>query len=69
MGESNGIDVLIKIKAELPHIKVLLITAHQEDEIMNEAFYYGACDFILKPFKASEILDLINKNLFAQPGP
>jgi len=64
LGETNGIDVLIKIKAEFSHTKVIMITGHKDEDIMKEAFRYGACDFILKPFKADEILDSVYRNLF-----
>lgn len=62
--DANGIDVLIKIKAEFPHTKVILVTGHKDVDLEAEAFRYGACDFILKPFKGTDILDSVRKNLF-----
>ncbi|MGD2278538.1 MAG: response regulator [Candidatus Omnitrophota bacterium] len=46
----DGIKVLEEIKAMMPRVKVLMITAIKDQEVMNEAFRLGADDYISKPF-------------------
>ena len=61
LGHTCGIDVLIKVKAEFPQIKVAMITGHQDDELKDEAIKYGAVGFFVKPFKSGEIIEGIHR--------
>ncbi|MEK7396724.1 MAG: sigma-54 dependent transcriptional regulator [Candidatus Poribacteria bacterium] len=48
--DTNGMDILAKIKQEYPEIIVIMITAHGTIQIAVEAMKLGAYDFIEKPF-------------------
>src|ERR1051326_4514006 len=44
----NGYDTLLEIKKQKPHIHVLILTNHMDNELEKELRYAGADDFILK---------------------
>lgn len=54
----DGMDVLARIKADWPRIRVIIITAHGTIESAVEAMKLGAVDFIQKPFSPGEIREL-----------
>ncbi|MDP8239152.1 MAG: response regulator [Candidatus Hatepunaea meridiana] len=49
MPDISGIEVLKQIIEIDPKVGVVMITAHQEDELGREALMAGAIDFITKP--------------------
>ncbi len=55
MPGKNGIEVLKAAKAAAPDTEVIIITAYGTVETAVEAMRLGACDFISKPFKLTEI--------------
>ncbi|MBC7467031.1 MAG: sigma-54-dependent Fis family transcriptional regulator [Bdellovibrio sp.] len=55
MPEMDGIDVLKQLKHARPTVPVLIVTAHATVETAIEGLRKGAFDYILKPFKLSEI--------------
>ena len=61
MQEVDGIQVLETVTARWPQTKVVMITAYATIEVAREAQAKGVYDFIPKPFKVSEFLDVIGK--------
>lgn len=57
----DGITLLKEIRARLPHLPVVLMTAYAEVEKAVDAMRAGACDFLLKPFAPEALLGYINK--------
>ena len=57
----DGITLLKEIRARLPHLPVLLMTAYAEVDKAVDAMRSGACDFLLKPFEPQALLAHINK--------
>lgn len=55
----DGITLLKEIRAQLPHLPVVLMTAYAEVEKAVDAMRSGACDFLLKPFEPQALLELI----------
>ena len=53
----NGFDVLqtLKTQPRLRAIPVIVLTADLRDESLARSFGYGADDFIVKPFKPTEL--------------
>lgn len=45
----NGLDLLKKVKAEYPHLKVCMITAYNDENNYRAAMEYGADDYYTKP--------------------
>jgi DNA-binding response OmpR family regulator len=61
LGDESGIDILSKIKAADKNIKVVMVTALEDEGSMKQAIALGADDYVLKPFKADYLCELINK--------
>lgn len=60
MPEMNGLDLIRKVKSTYPHIHCMLLTGYDEFAIVidNETRNLIS-DFVQKPFKKSELMDLI----------
>lgn len=63
MKELDGIEVLKLVKKVSPETKVIIITGFATVEKAREALKIGAHDFIAKPFKLSQLRDLVIKAL------
>jgi two-component system response regulator NreC len=48
MPELNGLDAAAQIKRELPETEIVLLSAHQSDEVIRNAFKAGVKSFIFK---------------------
>lgn len=63
MRKVHGLDVLKEIKAKHPKVKVIMVTGYKSVETAAEAARLGAVGYVVKPFKAEEILGLVTKNI------
>jgi DNA-binding NtrC family response regulator len=61
MPKPTGMEILNFVKQHSPSTRVIIITAYATVETAREAIKDGAVDFIPKPFKISDITDLITK--------
>ncbi|MEW5984716.1 MAG: response regulator [Acidobacteriota bacterium] len=61
MQDVDGIQILEAVAAQSPATKVIMITAYATIEVAHEAIAKGVFDFIPKPFKVSEFLDVMSK--------
>jgi len=59
MGKPTGLDVLHYVQEHAPTTKVIIITGFATVETARAAMKGGAVDFIAKPFKISQLRDLI----------
>ena len=59
MHKPDGLDVMNFVKQHSPSTKVIIITGFATVETAREAMKGGAVDFIAKPFKISQLRDLI----------
>ncbi len=57
----DGLDVLRFAREHAPNTKVVVITGFATVETAREAMRGGAVDFIAKPFKISQLRDLVVK--------
>ena len=55
----GGLDLVARLHAAKPKQPIILMTAHGTTETAIEATKLGACDYLLKPFEADELLDLV----------
>jgi DNA-binding NtrC family response regulator len=55
----GGLELVEKLHTEKPKQPIILMTAHGTTETAIEATKKGACDYLLKPFEADELLDLV----------
>jgi nitrogen regulation protein NR(I) len=65
MGAINGLETLRKIRAVNPKLLVILMTAYGTTQTAIEAMKLGAYDYLLKPFDAVKIKELIANALKA----
>jgi DNA-binding NtrC family response regulator len=59
MRKPDGLDVMRFVQQHHPSTKVIIITGFATVETAREALKEGAVDFIAKPFKISQLRDLI----------
>lgn len=61
----DGWEVLRRLRSEstTAHIKVLILTAHAQPEVAEQAVAGGADDFMTKPFRPTELRERIEKLL------
>jgi len=55
----GGLELVAQLHTAKPKQPIILMTAHGTTETAIEATKLGACDYLLKPFEADELLDLI----------
>jgi len=63
MPKMNGISVIKDIKAQSPETKILVLTIHESEEYIIEAFQSGADGYCLKDASYSELVMAINNIL------
>jgi two-component system, chemotaxis family, chemotaxis protein CheY len=61
MPKADGLEVLRQVRAQAPEIVVLMITAHTEREMVQQAIQSGASGYIVKPFNSGKVLDTIRR--------
>lgn len=59
LGAESGMDVLRKIKESNKNIKVIMVTALDDEASIRQARSLGADDYVAKPFTAAYLNDLI----------
>ena len=61
--EHDGMNILSRLKADHPHLPVIMISGHGTIETAVNAIKLGAYDFIEKPFKSDRLLVMIDRAL------
>jgi nitrogen regulation protein NR(I) len=54
----SGLDLVGQLHSAKPKLPIIMMTAHGTTETAIEAMKLGACEYLLKPFDADELLDL-----------
>jgi DNA-binding NtrC family response regulator len=57
----DGMQLLGEVKQRSPKTEVVVITGFATMETAKESFHKGVFDFIAKPFKLSEIQEVVSK--------
>ncbi len=63
MPKKDGLTVLKEIIEKNPKAKVVLITASDDQKIINQCLQIGASSYISKPFDFTNVLKQINDSL------
>jgi DNA-binding NtrC family response regulator len=63
MSDGNGMDVLQKIKAKRPDVRVVIVTGYASIDTAVEAIQKGASDYMPKPFTPDELYAMTNRVL------
>src|SRR6266436_427709 len=61
--DADGLEMLDRIKTELPEVQVIILTAHDSLHNAIESIKRGAYHFISKPYAPEELLSLMEKAL------
>src|SRR5438093_6001575 len=70
--DAHGLEMLDRIKTELPEVQVIILTAHDSLHNAIESIKRGAFHFISKPYASEELLSLVEQaleNQFLLPEP
>jgi DNA-binding NtrC family response regulator len=59
----SGMEILREIRKVKDDIEVIIITGHADPANAGEAVFYGAGDFILKPFDVSDVTAKVSRSL------
>ncbi len=59
----SGIETLMKIKSDFPHLPVVMITKTEEETIMEDAIGSNISDYLIKPVNPNQILLSLKKTL------
>jgi DNA-binding NarL/FixJ family response regulator len=57
----SGIKVTQRVRRELPHVAVVVLTAKDEEQTLFEAIRAGAADYLNKDCEPTELVDAIRK--------
>lgn len=63
MSGPSGLDVLRFVKEQAPATHVIVITGYATAEQAKESMKSGAVDFIAKPFRISQLRELVARTL------
>ncbi len=63
MPDLNGVEATAKIRAEVPHTRVIALSMHSSKKIVDKMFDSGASGYILKESAFDEIYDAIQEVL------
>ena len=63
MPEVHGVDLLRQIKQVRPEVKVIMISAVDDEEIAQEAMREGAADYVTKPLDLNYLDALVTFQL------
>jgi DNA-binding NtrC family response regulator len=69
MKEIDGMQFLTEAKKRHPGTEVIVITGFATMETAKQSFQKGVFDFIAKPFKLSEIQEVVNRAAAKIRGP
>lgn len=59
----DGISAVKKIRKDFPKARIIMVSAHDEREVVLEAIKEGAKDFIAKPFDIENIKNKLQRAL------
>jgi two-component system, NarL family, invasion response regulator UvrY len=61
LGNQSGLDVLKELKEIRPHLPVLILSMHSEEQYARRAFKAGASGYITKDSSRAELAKAVNK--------
>ena len=67
MSGPSGLDVLRFVKEQSPATRVIVITGYATAEQARESLKAGAVDFLAKPFRISQLCELVAQTFQQQP--
>ncbi len=68
MPEMDGLAATKLITAELPHVKVVILTASESDQLLFDAIKSGAQGYLLKNLEADDFFALLDRASTGEPA-
>jgi len=59
--DGSGLDLMTPIRDHSPHSELVILTAYHELELIQTAFKQGASDYLQKPFRAYQLLQVMGR--------
>lgn len=59
MPRKSGIEATTEIVKELPHVRVVACSTVDQNSMVMRALEAGCCNYIVKPFKAEDVLKAV----------
>jgi len=63
----DGLELLGKLKEKKKLVPTLVVSAYGVESFWGTAIGLGAVDYLLKPFKAEDVLKIVEKSLNGKP--
>ncbi len=60
LNESNGLDLIDIIKKDMKNVKIVVCSAVNSTEVINDAIMRGADDYITKPFSCKKLFQILD---------
>ncbi len=60
MPNCDGLEATRRIKSEMPHIKIVMLTVSDDDKDLFQAIKYGAQGYLVKDLKAHLLFDVLD---------
>lgn len=57
----DGIEMIKKLKTQMPDLNIIIISGYRDFEYAQEALRYGVMEYLLKPIRESDLNSAINK--------
>ncbi|MCR5792985.1 MAG: response regulator [Lachnospiraceae bacterium] len=57
----DGLELARMVKKELPKVKIIILSGHEEFEYAKEAIKIGVAEYLLKPINGEELLEAVLK--------
>jgi FixJ family two-component response regulator len=58
----DGLELQRRVRRERTRVPIIFITAHDDDDVRQQALRDGAVAFMVKPFDGAELLELIARS-------
>jgi signal transduction histidine kinase/CheY-like chemotaxis protein len=59
MPKLTGVELILKLKGEMPLLPIILITGEGSEELAAEALRAGAVNYLIKPFDVDELMEAV----------
>lgn len=63
----DGIELLHKINERFPNVTVIIMSAHKDDALMQQAIEGGVCDYIVKPINLETLAEKFVRGIIGLP--
>ena len=61
--DMSGLDILRSVQQDENDIPIILMTAYGSESVAVEAFRLGVRDYIIKPFKTEQVIEVLERTL------